>query len=294
MDQPSEVPVRVTRRRRAADEWALVLVAEGLAPRVRRTPEGFTVAVAACDRDRAVGALDAYERENAAPRRDADSDEAPPGKGAWLAGLGAAGALLAFFAVTGPRDPAALWFARGAADAERIGAGEVWRTVTALTLHADLTHVAANAAIGALFFTSVCRALGPGLGGALLLLAGAGGNLLNALLHGSAHNSVGASTAVFAAVGLLGGLAVTRRRRLGVRGGRAWIPVAAAIGLLAMLGTAGERVDLWAHASGLAVGGVLGLAAGRVRRRPPSPTAQWILGGAALAGLLGCWSLALR
>ena len=293
MGQDSEVTVRVARARRAADEWALVLVADGFAPRVWRAPEGFAVGVAAHDLDRAAAALDAYDQENP-PDRTRDSDHTPPGDGAFLAGLGASTALFVFFTITGPRDPGVRWFAHGAADSARIGDGELWRTVTALTLHADLTHVAANAAIGAWFFTAVCRALGPGLGGALLLLAGAGGNFANAALHGSGHSSVGASTAVFAAVGLLGGLAVTRRRRRGLRGRRAWIPVAASIGLLAMLGTAGERVDLWAHASGLAVGGVLGLAAGRIWRRPPSAAAQWGLGVAALAVLLGCWSLALQ
>lgn len=270
-----------------------VLVAEGLAPRVWRAPEGFAVGVVAHDLDRAAAALDAYDQENP-PDRTRDSDRTPPGDGALLAGLGASAALLLFFTITGPRDPGVRWFARGAADAQRIGDGELWRTVTALTLHADLTHVAANAAIGAWFFAAVCRALGPGLGGGLLLLAGAGGNFANAVLHGSGHSSVGASTAVFAAVGLLGGLAVTHRRRRGLRGRRAWIPLAASIGLLAMLGTAGERVDLWAHASGLGVGGALGLAAGRIWRRPPSAAMQWSVGGAALIVLLGCWRLALQ
>jgi rhomboid protease GluP len=292
----AEVPVRVAGRRRAADEWALVLAAEGLAPRIWRTPEGFAVGVAAPDRERAAALLDAYERENPIPAKPAPAAPAaaPPGAGAPLAAGLTAAALLAFFAVTGPRDPSVAWFARGAADAQWIRAGEIWRTVTALTLHADLTHVVANAAIGAFFFAAVFRTLGAGLGGALLLLGGAAGNFANAALHASAHRSVGASTAVFAAVGLLGGLAVTRRWRRGLRGGRVWIPGAAALALLAMLGTAGERVDLWAHASGLAAGGTLGLAVGALVRRPPSAPAQWLLGAAALTALLGCWALALR
>ena len=45
--------------------------------------------------------------------------------------------LLAFFAVTGPRAAGADWFAAGASDAERVLHGEWWRTITALTLHAD-------------------------------------------------------------------------------------------------------------------------------------------------------------
>ena len=90
------------------------------------------------------------------------------------------------------------------------------------------------------------------------------------------------------------GLGVGRRRRKGTRGRRAWVSVAAALGLLAMLGTAGQRVDLWAHLFGLVVGGVLGIPLGFIARRGPAAALQWLLGGAALATLLTCWSLALR
>jgi hypothetical protein len=57
---------------------------------------------------------------------------------------GAAGSL------TGPREPGAIWFDRGSASAQQILAGEVWRTVTALTLHADLAHVVVLSAIASL------------------------------------------------------------------------------------------------------------------------------------------------
>ena len=276
------------------DEWSLVLAAEGLAPKVWRGTEGFVVGVAPEVADQAIAVLDAYEHENrpappAGEETELSADSAP-----FRVALSVSGGLLLFFSITGPRDPAVRWFERGSADAEQILLGEVWRTVTALSLHADLGHVVANACIGALFLTAVCRALGPGLGCALFLLAGAGGNFVNALLHGSAHDSVGASTAVFGAVGLLGGLGVGRRHRTGARGRRAWVSVAAALGLLAMLGTAGERVDLWAHLFGLAVGGLLGVPLGFAAHRRPVSGLQWLIGGATLAVLLACWALALR
>ena len=78
--------------------------------------------------------------------------------------------------------------------AELILAGELWRAVTALTLHADHAHLLSNAIACALFLSVVCGALGAGVGSALVLLAGAGGNLANALLHGSHRVSVGAAT----------------------------------------------------------------------------------------------------
>lgn len=286
-------PLRVSARRSRADEWALVLVAEGFAPTIWGVDAGFAVGVVPEHAERALAVLDAYDRENRQPPRPPEAPPLDTSHGPLRAAIAVFGALLCFFAITGPRSEAVDWFVRGSADAERILAGEWWRTVTALTLHADFAHVLANTLTGAFFLTAVCRVLGPGLGCALVLLAGATGNALNAVVHEELHRSIGASTAVFGAVGLLGGLGVGRLRRGGARGQRAWVSVAAALGLLAMLGTAGERTDLWAHGLGLAVGGVLGVPLGFVARPRPSSATQWILGGAALATVLGCWSLAL-
>ena len=129
-----------------------------------------------------------------------------------------------FFFITVAWYPTAQWFERGSADADRILLGELWRTVTALTLHANLAHVLSNAIGITLFLGALSTILGPGLGSALVLLAGAGGNLANALVHGSAHVSVGASTSVFGAVGMLGGLGLARRGRKKLPRRRAWLP----------------------------------------------------------------------
>jgi rhomboid protease GluP len=201
--------------------------------------------------------------------------------------------LLAFFAVTGPRDLGVLWFERGSADADRILHGEPWRVVTALSLHADLAHVLGNALAGTLFIGAVCGALGVGLGGALVLASGGLGNLANALFHGSHHTSVGASTAIFGALGILTTLGVTRRRRRGIGGRRALAPIAAGLALLAMLGTSG-RADLWGHLFGLVAGAVLALTCARAFKGSPNLVAQWLLGGASVAIFLGCWCAALR
>ena len=47
---------------------------------------------------------------------------------------------------------------------------------------------------------------------------------------------------------------------------RAWMPIAAGLALLGMLGSGGLRVDIWAHLCGLLIGAVLGIAVGYVRR----------------------------
>ena len=73
----------------------------------------------------------------------------------------------------------------------------------------------------------------------------------------------------------------------------AWVPVAAGLGILAMLGTGGERVDLWAHAFGLGAGVVLGIAASRIVPERPGPLWQWGAGLLGAGAILGSWLRAL-
>ena len=105
----------------------------------------------------------------------------------------------------------------------------------------------------------LCRELGSGLAWSLLLAAGALGNLVNAFVQRSSHSSLGASTAVFGAVGILAAISLVRyREQLRQR----WpLPVASALALLAVLGTEGRNTDLGAHLFGFVYGVCLGLIA---------------------------------
>ena len=291
MTQAGQIYLRVTADQRLAEEWELVLLAQGLSPRLRRTPDGVVLSVSEAERDRALASLSAYDRENS---QNLAARVEPIESGSWVAAAAVGLMLLLFYSITVQWLPALSWFARGAADAERILHGELWRTVTALTLHADVAHVLSNAVAAAIFLSAVFSLVGVGLGGALVLLAGAGGNLANAFLHDSAHISIGASTAVFAAVGLLGSLAVTRRRRSALSRWRAWLPAAAALALLGMLGSSGQRVDIWAHLCGLVVGAVLGMLIAWVTPRAPGLPIQWACGTATVATLILCWIVAFR
>lgn len=290
MSGASEVVLRAARERGRVDDWALVVIAEGIAARVRAEPGGFLLWVPAADAERAEAALAAYEQENP-PRRLSRAGE--PAPFALATGLLLSGALMVFFLVTGPRDAAGPWFVHGSAQAARMLDGEPWRAVTALTLHADAGHVLANALAGTVFVGAVCGALGPGLGLALVLLAGAGGNLANAVFQGAQHTSVGASTAVFGAVGVLSALAMVR----GPAGRDGWrrvlVPFAAGLALLAMLGTSGERVDLWAHLFGFLAGTALGLPTVLALPRRPGALAQGAFALATTAAVGLCWWLAL-
>jgi rhomboid protease GluP len=289
-ESPSRVALRTTRRRAQADEWALVLAAENIDALVEGSPAGFVLAVPGWECERAERALASFAEENVRPARAPE----PPAVDVHAGGhaLVVAALLLLTFVVTGPEGGG---FAdRGDGSAQAIRDGEVWRSVTALLLHADAAHVLGNAIAGALFLGAVFRAFGLGLGGALTLASGALGNWINALLRAPDHATIGASTAVFGALGIAAAHTLVQRRAA-LRGRPLWLPIGAALALLAFLGTAGERVDLWAHAFGLGCGIALGCMAAQIPSRwIVSRGVQAIAGTATLIVLAAsCW-LALR
>ena len=140
--------------------------------------------------------------------------------------------------------------------------------------------------------TAVAWWLGPGVGTWLVLLAGAGGNALTALAHGASSVSVGASTAIFGALGILAVRQFVARKQRRAAGHKAWVAIAASLALLGMLGT-GPGSDLLAHAFGLLVGGLLGIGPALAQRRPLGRSSQWLLALAAAALVLVCWGIAL-
>jgi membrane associated rhomboid family serine protease len=280
--------VRVAPSRERADEWAVVLAAAGIPHWFRRRLDGWALLVATADAPTALEALDAYDREN--PGRDGDRADRPaPSRPLTLAGIHVALLLVGLFAITGSRAGRSAWFQQGSADAARIMAGEWWRVVTALTLHADVPHLLGNAVAAAVLVTAVCQQLGPGVGLSLVLLAGAAGNALTAAVHRAGHVSVGASTAVFGALGILAVLRILAPPATGTGRGTWWVVAAACLALLALLGM-GPDADLLAHLFGLLAGGACGLV-GVLAVRSPAPV-QWLLVAAAGAAVAGAWRLA--
>src|SRR3989442_12825471 len=287
MEDLAGTAVRVTPERHQADEWAVVLAAGNIPHRLRPALDGWALIVTARHGEAARETLDAYERENIADAVDTDADAVAPVRGAAVVGLAIGLLLIGFFAVTGTRASRSIWFERGGADAERIVAGEWWRTVTALTLHADAPHVIGNAGASVVLVGAVGHQLGPGVGLYLFLLAGAGGNALTAFAHGTHHNSVGASTAMFGALGILAATrVVSRGRHPAAR--KLWMVGAARLALLALLGTS-PGSDLLAHLFRLLLRGAMRLAAAPALRRPLRPPVQWALAVAVLAAVVGAW-----
>jgi membrane associated rhomboid family serine protease len=301
---PLTVAVRATHERARLDGWLLALEARGIPGSLEwRGADGAVVLhvptlhadVARCELD-AVDAEELERRLGAEAEVAAANDNAHADRGfAPLGGVLVGLLLLAFFVVTGPVAGRAIWFSAGDSDAVRVLHGEWWRTITALTLHADENHVLSNVALGGVVVALVMRRTGVGFGAALVLLAGALGNLINAWGYGVGHRSIGFSTAVFAAIGILGGLAYVAslppRGQPARRKRPAWTAIAGALALLAMLG-ASERTDMLAHLFGTLAGLAVGVTVGLSRWVPRTP-GQIVFGAATIATVVGAWSLAL-
>ncbi|MGI6395254.1 MAG: rhomboid family intramembrane serine protease [bacterium] len=156
----------------------------------------------------------------------------------------------------------------GRSSASAITEGEIYRAVTGLTLHADIKHLFSNVVFGGIAVFSLATLLGTGLSWVLFLMSGFFGNVLNAYFYGSAHNSIGASTAVFGTIGVLAGLQLFEKFR--EKKSYAWIPFGAALGLLAMLGSS-ENTDFMAHLFGFVSGIPIGAAAGAIYSKKEIP-----------------------
>ena len=163
--------------------------------------------------------------------------------------------------------------------------GQWYRLATALTLHAGLTHLCGNLAFGAIFIPLLARLTGIGRALWLTVAGGILGNGLTVLFRPRLVTSMGFSTALFAAVGALAGfMALQHSQR-----GKAILPIAAGIAILAMLGTEGENTDYAAHLAGLACGLALGaFEAWRVRNQRPG-LGQWSAAAAAFFVVCVAW-----
>jgi membrane associated rhomboid family serine protease len=187
-------------------------------------------------------------------------------------------------------------FDLGELDAARVQAGEWWRAWTALTLHLDAPHLAANLGAGAWFGYLAARQMGSGTAWLITVTGAALANLLEGLLAPPGHRSVGASTAVFSALGAMSAYSWRERFALPQRWARRWGPLIAGVILLGWTGAGGEGtdVDVVAHLAGFAVGALLGATAALPRYRAVlQRLPQWLTGAAALASLAIAWGCAL-
>ena len=281
-ESPNEEWVELLRARdrRLLEEATLVLAATRIPHRLEMRERSWHLLTPASAAPAALAELAGYEAENRPPPRTRprlhifDSG--------WIGVLAYLALIWLLPNLEGQSAFGWDWREIGLMDAQLVRDGQWWRVITALTLHADLGHLAGNSFFGALFGLFVGRFLGTGFGWLLVLLGGLLGNFANAWLQTPPFASLGASTATFAALGLTGAF-VWRRGFL--RSGdwrRSFAPLFAAIALLAYTGVGGERIDVLGHFLGFAAGASLGLLAAAFDIRRLGKSGQWIAGTLAL------------
>ncbi|MDX1515966.1 MAG: rhomboid family intramembrane serine protease [Woeseiaceae bacterium] len=280
-----------SRNRIACSDRALVLAAAEIPHELIVDGSGFALIVPAEFSAAAARELRLYDDENPpavcrAPRRVPQRDPVPGIIGylfvvclvAWLAGISAFGEN---------------WLAAGRVDGALIRDGDWWRLVTALTLHSGLPHLAGNIVFGTLFGLFAGRLLGSGIAWFAIVVTAAAGNLLNTLLLESAHRSIGASTAVFAALGLVAGFVWRARLMSQERWPYRVGPIVGGVALLMYTGTGDANTDVGAHLMGFVCGFLGGVVLVRFFDALDSGALQWGCGVAALALLCAAWLASL-
>ena len=283
------------RSKKALREAALVLQAAGIHHAIEVGGDGARILVTSLDGDRARHELSDYSQENA---------HWPPAKSPTpkLLSNGVAGsvvfaALISVMFWMETRQGYGLdWLGTGRMEAGAVRQGEWWRTVTALTLHVDLSHLVSNLVFGALFAALCAQTLGTGITWLGTLLAGAGGNALETFLVDPTHRAIGASTAIFGTLGLMTAAEWTRRGQTRMPWVRRVAPLFGGAVVFGWFG-AGDgsgRVDVLAHATGFLVGGLIGVAVGRLRLPDrTSSLQQSLMAGLSLAAIAMAWVAAL-
>ena len=286
--EPATARIPVRSQRQAMD-WSLVLVSQGIEATINQAEDGsgWGLLVARQDYQPALRTLRQYRLENRGwPWQQ------PVFRPGLLFDWGSlAWALLAglFFWLNARAgfQPAVVM------DGAAVAHGQWWRLFTAIWLHADLAHLATNAAIGLVLLGLAMGRYGTGVGLLAAYLAGAGGNLLAGLITSHPHRSLGASGMVMGSLGLLAVQSFSLWRQTpharkfilsGVGGGV----------MLFVLLALSPGTDIMAHLGGFAGGLLLGALLSLVPAVAQRPNANLLSGlGFALLVIVPWW-LALR
>ncbi|MBL8856986.1 MAG: rhomboid family intramembrane serine protease [Planctomycetes bacterium] len=305
-NQATWVEVSRSPDRRRCQSHGLVLQAMNVPHGILQVDTSFVVVVQSEMADQAREELLRYERENVGwPPREAATTGISNGIHAAIL---YAGIMVLVYLLQHEHRYGIDWGALGRTDAALIRGGEWWRSITALSLHLDLTHLAGNIVFGAIFSLILAQSIGVGLAWWGFLLSGALGNLLNAWFQDPSHLSMGASTAVFGALGIQVAFEWMRRHELSYRGWRRWAPVVMGLGLLGWLGMGGvsiddpksfdgalQRVDVMAHVFGFIAGAVLGFVLSRRRASLRfKPLTQVLVSLSAVVALALAWAVAIN
>lgn len=274
-------------------EARLVLESAGIANEAVHHAGRWHLIVDAIDQEAALSELDAYRRDNPAPSIRLGVKTRLFG-GAGTGVFVYAAILVLVMAAASSPESRETWHSIGQMNAGQVTDGQWWRTITALMLHVDVAHLMSNLVYGAVFGFLAGRILGGGIGWLTIVVSGSLGNALNAAFRGAEHTSIGASTAVFAALGMLVAHALRPRRDLGQTVMQRWTPLIGGVVMLGLTGVGGERTDVGAHVAGFFAGLALGAIAARLPGRwLASGPIQVVAGFLAVAITVVAWLVAI-
>ncbi|RZB37448.1 MAG: hypothetical protein SRB2_01222 [Desulfobacteraceae bacterium Eth-SRB2] len=238
-----------------ADIYRLVLSSTGISHHLRKEGNGWDIRVNDTDYEKALNAVEQYNKEN--PELQKTEDPLYYKYQRTFTGIWASIILIACHVAIAISDKSDLFVKTYGSSAFHILHGELYRSVTSLILHADPLHLMGNIAGIAIFGTAVCTIMGWGVGWLMILATGMVGNLTNALLYKTGHISVGASTAIFGAIGMLSAHQFFKKFKQSGQKIKAVLPLSCGLALLGILGS-GAHSDVMAHLFGFLAGIVLG------------------------------------
>jgi rhomboid protease GluP len=271
-------------------DWSLVLASQGLEPIIDYSPEGagWGLLVPAATHQTALGAIQQYELENR--RWPWRQELLQPGFLFDWASLAWVFLVCLFY-----------WLDYKAADLHGPGMmnspavvhGQWWRLFTAVWLHADISHLAANATIGLVLLGLALGRYGTGIGLLAAYFAGVGGNVAACIFSAGPHYSLGASGMVMGSLGLLAVQSFWLWRRTPHGSKHFLSSVSAGVLLFVLLGLS-PGTDLLAHGGGFVCGLLLGAALSRQARLAQNQLVNLLAGLLFTWLVLWPWWLALR
>jgi len=290
MDQDLRV-VFESRNRQSCADRALVLSSLQIPYQLIDDGTSYALVVPAAYSAQAVNELQLYDEENPpvrpSPVRRADYQDPVPGLVGYVLVIcivaGMAG--YSFFQSN--------WVVAGRVDGELIRNGELWRLFTALTLHSSVKHLLGNIVFGVFFGLFAGRLLGSGVAWLAIVLAAATGNAFNTLLLESSHRSIGASTAVFAALGIVAGYVWRGKLMNQDRWSNRYGPIVGGLALLMYTGTGGPNTDIGAHLLGFVCGFAAGMILIRFNAITKDSRTQLTAGAIAFGLVFSSWIIAL-
>jgi membrane associated rhomboid family serine protease len=270
-------------------DWSLVLVSQGIETAIDHSEDaGWSLIVAEQDYERALEVIRQYRAENLRwPwRRRISRHEIlfDWGSLAWVF------LICVYFWISENR--AGLKSA-GLMDGVAVSHGEWWRLCTAILLHADAGHLAANASIGLVLLGLAMGRYGTGIGLLTSYLAGVGGNVATWLIYTEGHHSLGASGMVMGSLGLLAAQSVSTSPKSLQAVKYVISGTLAGVMLFVLLGLS-PGTDVLAHFGGFVTGLLLGSLL-RLAPRLAQNTAVNLFAGLLFALLvIVTWRLALE